>query len=131
MRVAVTTNDLQHVDVSFGLAEHIAIYEVNRRGTRLVETYHFPGRTPGCDNKGLSQRAAALKNCTLLYTVEIGNAASARTYANGVLCVRVGRPRAIRDVLSTLSVDLEAMRPWFRSILVPKKNRTITPEDSQ
>ncbi len=120
MRIAVTTNDLEHVDSSFGLTRQILIYEVTRRTTRLLVTYRFPARRPGCDRRDLGHRAAALKNCTLLYTLEIGAKGAAKAIANGVRTVRVVRPRPIPEILTTLQADLESMRPWFRGLLLSR-----------
>lgn len=121
MRIAVTTDDREHVDAPFGLARHICIYEVAREGARFLETHRFPERAPGCDGDALARRVAALKNCTLLYTLEIGSRGSARALANGVRTVRVVRPRPISEVLSALRADLEAVPPWLRSLLRARK----------
>jgi predicted Fe-Mo cluster-binding NifX family protein len=39
MRVAVTTDNLDNVDAAFGLAGHIAIYDVTRNRVRHVQTH--------------------------------------------------------------------------------------------
>jgi nitrogen fixation protein NifX len=114
MRVAVTTDDLERVDASFGLARHIAVYEVSHRSTRLVETHRFPGRNPGCDGASLGHRAAALKNCAVLYTLEIGVRGAERAAAAGVRVIEVLRTRGVAEVLTALQANLAARRPWFR-----------------
>ena len=118
MRVAVTTNDLVHVDASFGRAHHLVIYEVRPAGVRRRQAFDFPARAGGCDGRALAWRAAALKGCLVVCTLEIGGAGRALAARQGAAPVLVARPRPIAEVLETLRAALAGpMRPWVRRAL--------------
>jgi nitrogen fixation protein NifX len=118
MRVAVTTNDLETVDVPFGRARHVVVYEVRRDRAHLQRVFAFDAPPARCDRRALRQRGAALEGCVVLFTLEIGEVGAAIARARDVHPVRVARPRSIADVLATLRRDLAIMRPWSRAAVL-------------
>ena len=44
MRIAVTTDDLERIDAPFGLARHVAIYDLTAAGLRRRTLHEFPQR---------------------------------------------------------------------------------------
>jgi nitrogen fixation protein NifX len=115
MRIAITTNDLVNLDAPFGLAHYIVVYQVDRDGFRLSQVHRFPARDPSCSLEALRWRAAALKNCGLLCTLEIGEAGRMQVRSEDVRTLRVARPRPIADVLATLLRQMEDhATPWLQ-----------------
>jgi len=93
MRVAVTTNDLETVDVPFGRARHVVVYEVRRDRAHLQRVFAFDAPPARCDRRALRQRGAALEGCVVLFTLEIGEGAGRSPGPRGASEVDRGRPR--------------------------------------
>jgi hypothetical protein len=117
MRVAITTDDLEHVG-PFARARHVFVYDVRRSGSRLLRTYHVGPAGARCDPQGLSRRGAALEGCLLLLTEEIGPGGTAVARAKDVEVVRVIRSRPIGEVLGAMERELASMRPWTRRVIL-------------
>jgi nitrogen fixation protein NifX len=115
MRIALTTDDLEHVDAAFGQARHLVTYEVSRGAIRQLARFDFPPHTGSCNDQALRRRAAALKNCLLVYTLEICRAGRLHAIRQAVSAIPVARRRPIAEVLEALRAGLAGRHgPWMR-----------------
>lgn len=123
LRVAIATDDLEHLNAHFGSARKFAIYEVWKTGHRFVAAHEFAdvtaqkGRHDDQDDR-ISPKIAALDGCALLFALAIGGPSAAKVVRAGIHPIKRKAPEPIADVLAQVQEMLNGTPPPFlRKIL--------------
>ncbi|HCA26996.1 MAG TPA: nitrogen fixation protein NifX [Betaproteobacteria bacterium] len=133
MKVAFTTQDMQHVDAHFGWAKNIAIYDISPEGRQFAEVIQFDGdlKEDGNEDK-LTAKVDAIRDCAILYVSAIGGSAAARVVAAKVHPVKVTQPEPINALLDKLQTVLQgAPPPWLRKAMMKGKARCFDFEEEE
>jgi nitrogen fixation protein NifX len=109
MRVAFASRDLTRVDVPFGWAPSIVVYDVGAEGSRLARTHLFEPADEG-GPRGVARRLAAVADCDVLYAAAIEEEAAASLQREGIRLVKTGGPEAIDALLARLAAGPGT--PW-------------------
>ena len=141
LRIAVTTNSLVNVDANFAAARQVVFYDVARETSKFVDVVHFtPGGKKGLgggqggadgrcvmedmgDDDGtgrdpLVERVAALKGCSVLFTLGLSDLAAVRIHDLRVFPVKSAHVREIDDVIANLQRLMLGVPPlWLRRSL--------------
>jgi nitrogen fixation protein NifX len=138
LRIAVTTNSLVKVDANFVGAKQVVFYDVNGETSEFVDVVHFtPGGKKGkgggrggaegrCvmedmgDDDGtgrdpLVERVAALKGCSVLFTLGLSDLAAVRVHSLKVFPVKSNQVRSIDEVIGNVQRLMQGTPPlWVR-----------------
>jgi nitrogen fixation protein NifX len=138
LRIALTTNSLVNVDANFAAAKQVVFYDVDRDNSEFVDVVHFtPGGKKGAgggkggadgrcvmddmgDDDGhgrdpLVERVAALKGCSVLFTLGLSDLAAVRVHNERVFPVKSATVRTIDDVIANLQRLMQGAPPlWLR-----------------
>ena len=131
MKIAFATQDQQRVDAHFGWAKHLAVYEVDAAGHRLVETFPFGEDLAEDGNEDkLAPKLEAIKDCAIVYVAAIGGSAAARVVAAKLHPIKVAGPEPILDILDKLQEVLKGTPPpWMRKALLKGQERSVDFDD--
>lgn len=123
LRIAIATNDMEHLNAHFGSARKFAIYEVTTTGARFVEAHEFEnvtrqkGQHDDQDDK-ITPKVEALRGCALLFALAIGGPSAAKIVKAGVHPIKRKGPEPITGILSQTQEMLNgAPPPFLRKIL--------------
>ncbi|WP_116133767.1 nitrogen fixation protein NifX [Tropicimonas sp. IMCC34043] len=139
LRVAIATNDMEHLDAHFGSARKFAIYDVTARDVRFVEAHEFDnvtkqaGKHDDLDDK-ITPKVEALTGCALLFALAIGGPSAAKIVRAGIHPIKRKDPEPIADVLAQVQTMLNGTPPPFlRKILgtAPKPDFTEEYDDEE
>jgi nitrogen fixation protein NifX len=117
MKVAFASSDGIIINRHFGLAETFHLWEIG------VESAHYVGVVPtgaADDDREdkIVARAAALQECTIVYSMQIGGPAAAKLVARHVHPMKTGKELPIRQAISDLRRVLSSRPPpWLRKAL--------------
>lgn len=133
MRVAVCTQDMQHIDAHFGWAKTIQIFEVSPDGYALSETCQFGGAMfeDGNEDK-LIPKLEAIGDCAIVYLSAIGASAAARVVAKKIHPVKVEATETISGAMDRLVTAIRTNPPpWLRKALGKGQTKTFEFEDDE
>ena len=133
MKIAFATQDQQRVDAHFGWAKHLAVYEVDAAGHRLVETFPFGEDLAEDGNEDkLAPKLAAIHDCAIVYVAAIGGSAAARVVASKIHPIKVTQPEPIAELLEKMRVVLQGTPPpWLRKVLQKEQGVSNNFEDDE
>ncbi|MCE6958205.1 nitrogen fixation protein NifX [Cereibacter sphaeroides] len=123
LRIAIATNDLEHLDAHFGSCRSFAIWEVSARSARFVEAVEFDATT---DQGGkhddsadrITPKVEALTGCALLFVLAIGGPAAAKVVRAGVHPIKRKDPEPIAAVIGQVQTMLNGnIPPFLRKVL--------------
>jgi len=123
MKVAFCTNSMETVDEHFGRASQMAIYEVNDEGHNLAETRSFVPIDAEKDHKmDIAEKVDMIKDCALLYMIQIGGPATAVVVKNKIHPVKVEENTPIDGLLADLvKVLAGSPPPWLKKAMMRDK----------
>jgi len=123
LRIAIATNDMEHMNAHFGSARKFAVYEVSKTGWRFIEAHEFvnptkeAGKHDDTDDK-ITPKIEALSGCSLLFALAIGGPSAAKVVKAGIHPIKRKDPSTIEVVLEETRVMLNGNPPPFlRKIL--------------
>jgi nitrogen fixation protein NifX len=123
LKIAIATNDMEHLNAHFGSARKFAVYEVTRTEWRFVEAIGFDsfteqsGKHAEGDDK-IGPKVEALAGVALLFVLAIGGPAAAKVVRGGIHPVKLKDPESIASVIARVQEMLRgAPPPWLRKIL--------------
>lgn len=141
LRIAVTSNSLIQLDANFAAAKQVVFYDVTRDASEFVDVVHFGrgakkgvggGKGDGngrCimddmeDDDGtgrdpLVERVAALKNCSVLFTLGLSDLAAVRVQNLRVFPVKSEKVRSIDEVITNVQRLMSDFPPlWLRRVM--------------
>lgn len=141
LRIAVTTNSLIQLDANFAAAKQVVFYDVTRNSSEFVDVVHFGkgakkglggghgaanGRCvmddmendDGTGRDPLVERVAALKGCSVLFTLGLSDLAAVRVHAERIFPVKSEKARSIDDVIANVQRLMNGVPPlWLRRVM--------------
>ncbi len=117
MKVAFASSDGMKIDLHFGTANAFHLWEIG------VETACYLGliATDTVDHEEedkIVARANALRDCAIVYSLQIGGPAAAKLVARHVHPMKTGKEVPIKKVISDLRrVLVGRPPPWLRKAL--------------
>lgn len=133
MKVAFCTQDMQHVDAHFGWAKNIVVYNVDKAGYAMAETFQFGGSMfeDGNEDK-LVPKLDALSDVAIVYLSAIGASAAARIVAKKIHPVKVEATESITTLLDKLVETINGNPPpWLRKALSPGEVREFAFDEEE
>ncbi|MRH21804.1 nitrogen fixation protein NifX [Rhodovulum strictum] len=118
LKIAIATNDMDHLDAHFGSARKFALYEVTSETARLVEVLEFDsatdqtGRHDPQDDR-ITPKVEALTGCALLFVLAIGGPSAAKVVRAGIHPIKRKDPEPIADVIAQVQTMLKGSPPPF------------------
>ncbi len=123
LRVAIATNDMEHLNAHFGSARKFAVYEVWKTGARFIAAHEFDnvtkqkGKHDDQDDK-ITPKVEALEGCALLFALAIGGPSAAKVVKAGIHPIKRKVAEPIEVVLEQVQEMLNGTPPPFlRKIL--------------
>lgn len=123
LRVAIATNDMEHLNAHFGSARKFAVYDVTKDDVRFIAAHEFDnvtkqkGKHDDQDDK-ITPKVEALSGSALLFALAIGGPSAAKIVKAGIHPIKRKDPQPITEVLGEVQTMLEGTPPPFlRKIL--------------
>ena len=90
MKIAITSTGGEYIDTHFGKAEKVLVYEISKSGhmlleVRNIERYCSPDKGHGFDAKKFEAIYESIKDCSKLYTMQIGGSLTERFLEKGIV----------------------------------------------
>ncbi|MBK1635838.1 nitrogen fixation protein NifX [Rhodovulum adriaticum] len=128
LKIAIATNDMEHLDAHFGSAKKFALYEVTPQTARMVEVLEFgdvtdqQGEHNSVDDR-ITPKVEALSGCALLFVLAIGGPSAAKVVRAGIHPIKRREPEPIADVIAQTQEMLAGSPPPFlRKVLGKPKS---------
>ncbi len=134
LRIAVATNDMEHLNAHFGSARKFAVYEVTTGGARFIEAHEFEnvtkqkGKHDNQDDK-ITPKVEALTGCALLFALAIGGPSAAKVVRAGVHPIKRKDPQPISEILEEVQVMLNGTPPPFLRKILGREEKPSFMED--
>jgi nitrogen fixation protein NifX len=96
MKVAFTSKDGICIDEHFGWSKEFYIYELDASGYRLVETINASTELE-VEGEKLDYKIALIKECAILFTLQIGPSASTKVANAHIHIIRASSPETTID----------------------------------
>jgi len=128
MKVAFTSKTGEMIDQHFGMTESFTIWEVGPAeayslGTIQVEKHE------GDEEDKISTRVALLKDCAIVYTMQIGGPAAAKLVSHKIQPMKTTTEVLIAEMVAKLQGVLQGTPPpWLRKAMYKEKAQPFTEE---
>jgi nitrogen fixation protein NifX len=117
MKVAFTSSTGEMIDQHFGMAESFQIWEVGPDAAHFLETVEVG--TPEKDEEDkIAARVAALGDCAIVYSMQIGGPAAAKVVSKKIHPMKTGKETNLREVVEKLQEVLRGNPPpWLKKAM--------------
>lgn len=105
-KVAFATNNGQHVNQHFGMAQQFVIYAVDEQHTLLLNHYDFGQLAMDGNEDKLAIKLDALQDCIAVYSQAIGSSAMQQLQRQHTYPVKVTAGAPIQQLLADLQQEL-------------------------
>jgi nitrogen fixation protein NifX len=117
MKIAFTTSTGETIDQHFGQCQSFRIWEIGPDEAELVSTISSIS-TEGDEEDRISARAAALSDCAIVYTMQIGGPAAAKLVAKRIHPMKTNSEVPVAEIVGKLQDVLRGNPPpWLRKAL--------------
>ncbi len=117
MKVAFTSTTGEMIDEHFGMAKNFQIWEIGSEAASFVETIAI-GQHGDDEEDKIAARAAALKECAIVYTMAIGGPAAAKLVALKIHPMKTNSPVSLPETVNRLQEVLQGNPPpWLRKAM--------------
>ncbi|QSV44321.1 nitrogen fixation protein NifX [Geobacter benzoatilyticus] len=117
MKVAFTSSTGEMIDEHFGMAKNFHIWEIGSDASSFVETITI-GQQGDDEEDRIAARAAALKDCAIVYTMAIGGPAAAKLVALRIHPMKTNSPVSLPETVGRLQEVLQGTPPpWLRKAM--------------
>uniref|UniRef100_A0A831UCU1 Nitrogen fixation protein NifX n=1 Tax=Geobacter metallireducens TaxID=28232 RepID=A0A831UCU1_GEOME len=117
MKVAFTSTTGEMIDEHFGMAKNFHVWEIGPDASFFVETITIGAHGDDEEDK-IAARAAALKDCAIVYTMAIGGPAAAKLVARKIHPMKTNSPVSLPDTVNRLQEVLKGNPPpWLRKAM--------------
>lgn len=121
MKVAFTSKTGEMIDQHFGQSDLFSVWEIGPDEARYVETLTV-GRHGDDEEDRIGARADVLKECVIVYTMQIGGPAAAKLLARKIQPMKTGTEVAVAEIVGKLQEVLRGNPPpWLRKAMRPKE----------
>jgi nitrogen fixation protein NifX len=117
MKVAFTSSTGEMIDQHFGMSDSFCVWEIGPDEARFLETVQVG--TGGDDEEDkIALRAAALGDCAIVYTMQIGGPAAAKVVARKIHPMKTGSEVRVEEIVGKLQEVLRGTPPpWLRKAM--------------
>jgi nitrogen fixation protein NifX len=125
MKVAFTSTTGEMIDQHFGMSENFCIWEVGPDEAHFLETVEV-GTPDDEEEDKIASRVAALTDCAIVYTMQIGGPAAAKVVANKIHPMKTGKETNISEIVEKLQEVLRGNPPpWLRKAMNKGQNQSF------
>ena len=125
MKVAFTSTTGEMIDQHFGMSENFVVWEVGPEEARYLETVEV-GTPDDEEEDKIAARVAALDDCAIVYTMQIGGPAAAKVVANKIHPMKTGKETSISEIVEKLQEVLRGNPPpWLRKAMNKALSRSF------
>ncbi len=117
MKVAFTTKTGETIDLHFGMAEDFKVWEIGPDAASYIETVAVRDHDDDEEDK-IAARAEILKDCAIVYTMQIGGPAAAKLVARKIHPMKTNTEVPVSEIVDKLQEVLKGNPPpWLRKAL--------------
>jgi nitrogen fixation protein NifX len=128
MKVAFTSKTGEMIDQHFGMTESFTIWEMSPDDAYPIETIQLE-QHDGDEEDKIAARVALLKDCAIVYTMQIGGPAAAKLVANKIQPMKTATEVPIAEIVAKLQGVLRKNPPpWLRKALYKGTPQSFTEE---
>lgn len=128
MKVAFTSSNGEMIDQHFGMTESFTIWEMGPDDAFPLETIQVD-KHEGDEEDKIAARVALLKDCAIVYTMQIGGPAAAKLVSNKIQPMKTTTEVPIAEIVAKLQGVLrDNPPPWLRKAMYKEKLQPFTEE---
>jgi nitrogen fixation protein NifX len=128
MKVAFTSKNGEMIDQHFGMAESFTIWEMGPDDAYAVETIQV-AKHEGDEEDKIAARVALLKDCAIVYTMQIGGPAAAKLVSHKIQPMKTTTEVPIAEIVAKLQGVLRGTPPpWLRKAMYKGETKSFTEE---
>lgn len=117
MKIAFTTKTGEMIDQHFGMSDSFHIWEIGPDEARYLETVTVGSHGEDEEDK-ISARADLLKDCAIVYTMQIGGPAAAKLVARKIHPMKTNAEVPVTEIVAKLQEVLKGTPPpWLRKAM--------------
>jgi nitrogen fixation protein NifX len=121
MKVAFTSKTGEMIDQHFGMSDSFRVWEIGPDEARYVETLTV-GNHGDDEEDRIGARADVLKECVIVYTMQIGGPAAAKLLSRKIQPMKTGTEVAVAEIVGKLQEVLKGNPPpWLRKAMRSEK----------
>ena len=128
MKVAFTSKSGEMIDQHFGMTESFTIWEMGPDDAYQLETIRVE-KHEGDEEDKIAARVALLKDCAIVYTMQIGGPAAAKLVSHKIQPMKTTTEVPIAEIVAKLQGVLQGNPPpWLRKAMYKGKQQSFTEE---
>jgi nitrogen fixation protein NifX len=128
MKVAFTSKTGEMIDQHFGMTECFTIWEMGPDDAYPVETIKVE-KHEGDEEDKIAARVALLKDCAIVYTMQIGGPAAAKLVSHKIQPMKTTTEVPVSEIVAKLQEVLRGTPPpWLRKAMYKEKQQPFTEE---
>jgi nitrogen fixation protein NifX len=117
MKVAFTTSTGEMIDRHFGQSDSFQVWEIGPDTASHLETVSV-GEHGGDEEDRISARTDLLKECAIVYTMQIGGPAAAKLVARRIHPMKTNTEVSLKETVERLQEVLRGNPPpWLRKAM--------------
>ncbi len=117
MKIAFTTKTGEMIDQHFGMSDSFHIWEIGPDEARYLETVTVGSHGEDEEDK-ICARADLLKDCAIVYTMQIGGPAAAKLVARKIHPMKTNAEVPVAEIVAKLQGVLKGTPPpWLRKAM--------------
>jgi nitrogen fixation protein NifX len=117
MKVAFTSKTGEMIDQHFGMSDSFQVWEIGPDEAHYVETLAVGSHGDDEEDK-IGARADVLKECVIVYTMQIGGPAAAKLVARKIQPMKTGTEVSVTEIVGKLQEVLRGNPPpWLRKAI--------------
>ncbi|KAF0219209.1 MAG: nitrogen fixation protein [Geobacteraceae bacterium] len=117
MKVAFTSKTGEMIDQHFGMSDSFRVWEIGPDEARYVETLTVGSHGDDEEDK-IGARADLLKDCAIVYTMQIGGPAAAKLVARKIHPMKTTAVVPVAEIVGKLQEVLRGTPPpWLRKAM--------------
>jgi nitrogen fixation protein NifX len=129
MKVAFTTRSGEMIDQHFGQTDSFHIWEIGPETAAFLESVSV-GSHGGDEEDRISTRADVLRECAIVYTMQIGGPAAAKLVARKIHPMKTNAEVPVAEIVARLQEVLQGNPPpWLRKAMHREAAGSFTDED--
>jgi nitrogen fixation protein NifX len=126
MKVAFTSSAGATVDGNFCKSKSFSIWDIGPHEAYYVTTLNIEAESGNEDDR-IAARAEALKECAIVYAMQINGPAAAKLVARKIHPMKTGDRIAIEEIIGKLQDVLRSsLAPWIRKAQIKDVSMPIT-----
>ncbi len=128
MKVAFTSKTGEMIDQHFGMTESFSIWEMGPDDAYPIETIQVE-KHEGDEEDKIASRVTLLKDCAIVYTMQIGGPAAAKLVSHKIQPMKTTTEVPIAEIVAKLQGVLQGNPPpWLRKAMYKGKPQSFTEE---